>query len=170
MKKTRRPAEKQSTDPTKQSKALGLFDHIKQITQIQNPDYFKNLSDEDKKSFNHFMILKSISMNPSRLEDVSVLYRYFSIIPSEQFYTLLIQLFPADRRYYPWVKSKKKGKASQQLLEYVMTKFECGPNEAREYVDLLNRTTDGQTELYDIVRGFGLAPKEVDKVLETDDE
>ena len=171
MKKGRKPSTKQrSQDQSKQSKALSLFDHVKQITQVQNPDYFKNLSDEDKKSFNHFMILKAISMNPARLDDVSILYRYLSIIPSKQFYTLLISLFPSDRRYYPWIKSKKKGKASPQLLEYVMAKFECGPKDAQEYVELLNLTTDGQSELYDIVRGFGLAPKEVDKILEAENE
>ncbi len=171
MKRGRKPTTKrQSFDQTARSKSLGLFDHVKQITQVQNSDYFKNLSDEDKKSFNHFMILRAISMNPSRLEDVSLLFRYFSIIPSPQLYTLLISLFPSDRRYYPWIKSKKKNKASQQLLEYVMTKFECGPKDAQEYVELYNRTPEGKTELFDICRGFGLTEKEVDKLMESKDE
>lgn len=170
MKKAKKPTKRPSFAQTKTSKSLGLFDHVKQIQQVQNPNYFKTLSDEDKKSFNHFMILRALSMNPSHLEDVGLLYRYFSIIPSPQFYQLLITLFPPDRRYYPWVKSKKKNKASEKLIGFVMTKFECSPKEAEEYIEILNYTPEGQTELFDVCRGFGLTNKEVDKLLEADNE
>src|SRR5271169_6605245 len=74
------------------AKGIGLFDHIKHIRSIQDPNYYRNLSDLDSKSFNHFMILKALSMNPVLLEDISNLFRYFDKIPSPQFYKLLIGL------------------------------------------------------------------------------
>jgi hypothetical protein len=64
----------------KTSKSIGLFDHIKQINQIQDPNYFDNLTESDKKSFNHFIILKGLSMNPDNLDIVNLLYRYFDIM------------------------------------------------------------------------------------------
>lgn len=159
-----------STQTEDKKKTLGLFDHVKQVTQIQSPDYFKNLSHEDKKSFNHFMILRAISMNPERLDDIALLYRYFSIIPSSSLYTLLITLLPPDRRYYPWIKSKKKYQYDQYLYDLVMKKFESSPKEAIEYVDILSRTEEGRNELFNICRGYGLMEREVEKLMKRNDE
>jgi hypothetical protein len=153
-----------------EKKAIGLFDHVKQIQQFQDPNYFKNLSDEDKKSFNHFMILRALSMNPERLDDVAFTYRYFSIIPSPQLYTLLISLFPQDRRYYQWIKAKKSNTYPPEVYDFVRQKFECSPKEAKGYVSLLTRTVEGNDELFNICRGYGLSEKEVDKLLEVEDE
>ncbi len=170
MRKTKKVTKKQSSDQNDKKKGVGLFDHIKHIQQVQNPNYFKELTDDDKKSFNHFMILRAISMNPERLDDVALFYRYFSIIPSSAFYTLLISLIPQDRRYYPWIKAKKNHQYDQEVYDLVMRKFESSPREAKEYVKILSKTPEGQSELFDICRGFGLSEKEVDKLLEVDDE
>jgi len=171
MKRGRKPKHQLSgQEAPSKPKSLGLFDHVKQIQQVQNPDYFQNLSDEDKKSFNHFMILRALSMNPARLEDMALIYRFFSTIPSPQLYRLLITICPPDRRYYPWIKSKKESESNTKVCEYVRMKFESSPKEAKEYVDILNRTELGRKELFDICRGFGLPNKEVDKLLEVDDD
>ena len=34
-------------------KAKSLFDHIKQITDVQNPNYWDDISDVDKKSWSN---------------------------------------------------------------------------------------------------------------------
>ena len=83
-------------------KGIGLFDHIKQVRCIQDPDYFKNLTDVDTKSFNHFMILKALSMNPALLGYISDLFKYFdkipysSTIPHERVYNQFVQSFRHD--------------------------------------------------------------------------
>ena len=46
--KKKSPTSKQdSTEPKKKS----LFDHVKHIRQEKDPNYYVNLSDDDKKSF-----------------------------------------------------------------------------------------------------------------------
>ena len=142
-------------------KGVGLFDHIKHIRSIQNPDYFKNLTDLDKKSFNHFMILKSLSMNPSLVEDISVLFKYFDKIPSPQFYQLLIGLIPIDKTFYPWIKSNKKS-YNIKLVELVSTYYEISNKESEEYIYLLFSTDKGKKELEDLCITFGLNQKEVE--------
>jgi len=144
-------------------KSLGLFDHIKHIRTIQDPDYYNNLNDEDRKSFNHFMILRALSMNPALTDDISVLFRYFDKMPSNRFYTLLISLIPADKRFYPWVKSQKK--VNKVVVEFISQKFEVSPREAEEYLYILSNTESGQKELFKICQGFGLTEKEVNKLL-----
>ena len=148
-------------------KGIGLFDHIKHIRCIQDPDYFKNLTDLDKKSFNHFMILKALSMNPALLDDISSLFRYFDKIPSPQFYQLLIGLIPPDhpKKYYPWIKAKKQS-YSNELLALISRYFEISKKEAGEYITLLSSTEKGKKELEDLVRAYGLTDKEIKSIME----
>ena len=152
-------------------KGIGLFDHVKQIRIIQDPNYFKNLTELDKKSFNHFMILKALSMNPALLEDMSTLFRYFDKIPSPQFYQLLIGLIPPDhpKKYYPWVKAKKMP-FSKKLIELISIYFEISQKEAIEYATLLSFTDNGRRELEDICKTYGLTDKELEFAMKGNDE
>lgn len=151
-------------------KGIGLFDHIKHIRCVQDPDYFKKLTDLDKKSFNHFMILKSLSMNPALLDDISNLFKYFDKIPSPQFYTLLIGLIPPDhpKKFYPWVKAPKKP-YSTRLIELVSTYYETSSKESEEYVRLLFSTENGKKELEDLCSSFGLTSREIEDVMKSND-
>ena len=151
-------------------KPLGLFDHVKHIRSIQNPDYYKNLSELDRKSFdsNRFMILRALSMNPAILDEVSLLFRYFDKIPPPQFYQLLIGLISPDKRFYPWVKGKKNP-FGKRLLELIAKYFEISEKEAVEYAALLS--TIGHTdELKKICEDFGLSEKEIETVMKGKDE
>lgn len=150
-------------------KGIGLFDHIKHIRSIQDPDYFKNLTDLDKKSFNHFMILKALSMNPAVLDEVSTMFKYFDKIPSPQFYQLLIGLIPPDKKFYPWVKAKKLP-YSNELLELVARYFEISKKEAGEYATMLCSSEKGRKTLEQLCRDFGLTDKEVETAMKGNDD
>ena len=152
-------------------KGLGLFDHVKQIRIVQDPEYFKNLSDLDKKSFNHFKILKALSMNPALLEDMATIFRYFDKIPSPQLYQLLIGLIPADypKSFYPWIKSKKVP-FNKRLLELISKYFEISQKESSEYATLLYSTDKGKKELEDFCRVYGLTDKEIETVMKRNDD
>ena len=55
----------------------GLFDHINHIREVKNKDYYKSLSEEEKKSFNKYMIIRFLSMDVDIIEDVSFVSKYF---------------------------------------------------------------------------------------------
>ena len=42
-------------DTDKEVKRLGLFDHISAVTEYQDPQYWKKISDDDKKTFGNFI-------------------------------------------------------------------------------------------------------------------
>ena len=148
-------------------KGLSLFDHIKHIRCVQDPDYFKNLTDLDKKSFNHFMILRGLSMNSALVDDTSTLYRYFDKIPSPQFYQLLIGLIPMDhpKKFYPWVKAPKKP-FSSRIIDLLSEYYEVSNKEAEAYARLLINTEKGKKELEDLCSSFGLTEKETKSAME----
>ena len=55
----------------KEKTRLGLFDHISAITEHQKPDYFDKLTDDDKKTWSNFLILRYLSMQPTWVDVVS---------------------------------------------------------------------------------------------------
>jgi len=146
-----------------EKKALGLFDHVKHIRTIQSPDYYSKLTELDRKSFNHFMILQALSMDPQLLSVVSTIYRYFDIIPSPQFYQLLIAFIPKNSTFYPWIGSKNKYK--KELLDLIVRRFEVSTQQAEEYVDLLSLTDEGVNSLVYICQGFGKTDNEIQDLL-----
>lgn len=163
----RKSAKSNTTNPDAPKKR-SLFDHIKQIRQVQDPDYYVNLSDEDRKSFNHFMIIRALSMDEQLVELMAQLYKIFDKIPSPQFYTLLIALVPKSMKFYPWVKSKRM-KHNKELLTLVAKRFQVAKYQANEYVNILLRSEEGQAELVNICKAFGLEDKEVEDLFETKD-
>ena len=154
-------ASKKKSESKNLPKRKSLFDHVTAIRKVQDPNYYTDLSEDDRKSFNHFMILRALSMDASIVEDMAQLYQLFDKIPSPQFYQLLIALVPKSNRFYPWVKSGKM-KHKKQLLELVAKRFKVAKYEANDYINLLLRTDLGQAELVSICKAFGLEDKEVE--------
>ncbi len=146
-------------------KRKGLFDHVKEIRQVQDPNYYINLTDDDKKSFTHFMIIRALSMDSDIVEDMAQLYQVIDKIPSPQFYQLLISLVPKSNRYYPWIKSKRL-KHSKQLLELVAKRFMVSKYQANDYINLLLQNADGHLELVSICQAFGLSEQEIEEIFE----
>ena len=152
-------------------KGIGLFEHIKHIRCIQDPDYYKNLTDLDKKSFNPFMIFKALSMNPALLPDIADLFKYFDKIPHPQIYQLLIGLIPLEnpRIFHPWIKPSKKS-YGKKIVELLTTYFEISSKEAEEYAGFLYSTDNGKKELENLCRDFGLETHEIKDILENKNE
>ena len=146
-------------------KRKSLFDHVKQIREVKDPNYYNNLSEDDRKSFNHFMIVRALSMDAAIVEEMAQLYQLFDKIPSPQFYQLLVALVPKDFRFYQWIKSKKM-KHKKELLKIVANRFKVSQFEANDYVNLLLRTEEGQGELVSICRAFGMDDAEIEEVFD----
>lgn len=156
---------KKSSETPDGPKRRSLFDHVKQIRQVQDPDYYINLTEDDRKTFNHFMIVRALSMDEDVLETMAQLYQVFDKIPSAQFYQLLIALVPKSSRFYPWVKSRAM-KHNKELLSLVAKRFVVSKYQANDYVNLLLRSEEGQAELVNICKAFGLEDKEVEALFE----
>lgn len=146
-------------------KRKSLFDHVNAIRRDKNPSYYNNLSEDDRKSFNHFMIVRALSMDAAIVEEMAQLYQLFDKIPSPQFYQLLVALVPQDFRFYKWIKSKKM-KHKKELLQIVAKRFGVSQFEANDYVNLLLRTEDGQGELVSVCRAFGMNETEIEEVFD----
>jgi hypothetical protein len=164
-----KPKRNSTTKSAAKSKAadrrISLFDHVKHIRQIQDPNYYNNLSEDDQKSFNPFMIIRALSMDSHLVEDMASLYQYFDKIPNPQLYTLLIGLVPKSFQYSPWIKSKFL-RHNKELLEVVAKRFEISTHQSNAYINILLRSKEGQEELVNICKAFGMEDSEVEKLFE----
>ncbi len=145
-------------------KSKGLFDHINHIRKVQSNDYYDKLTDEEKKSFNIYMILRIISMDESLVDETSFLSKYIDIIPKKQFYKLCISAFPKSNRYFKYIKNNNKS-PNEIIINHISEKFEIGNKDAIDYYNILSVLDDGKQKLFDLIKDFGYTDKEIKKIL-----
>ncbi len=171
-KQSPRKSKKDSTESTETNnstvKAVGLFDHVNQIKGIQNPKYFETLSEADKKSFTHVMILKFLSMDRNNLDSLSYIGKYQDSIPSSNFYTLLINAVQRTNQFHKYIKAGKN-RFSDEFYQLLAKWFECSSSEAEEYSEILSQTDVGLNEMVNICKAYGLTDKEVEKLMANED-
>lgn len=149
----------------KSEKSRGLFDHINHIRSIQSSDYFDTLNDAEKKTFNHYMICRFLSMDKSIIDEVSYISKYFNKIDSKNFYKLCCEIVPLkNRTFFSYVKGKKED-FSDELVSLLCKKFEVSSREAKEYLSYYTCNVHNRHELEKICKGFGLTDKEIKKLL-----
>lgn len=144
---------------------LSLFDHVKHIRGVQDPKYYDNLSEENRKSFNHFMLLRALAMDDEIVGEMAFLYRYFNLIPSPQFYQLLVALVPKGNRWVPWIKTKVV-KHSPDLLNLVAKTYNVSRRQANEYVNVLVATEEGLEKLVELCQAMGLNESEINQLFD----
>ena len=100
--------------------AKSLFDHIKAITNEQNPKYFKTLSDDDKKTWSNYMIHRFLSMNPDWVDTISELQPFTQSLPPEALYLTYIGIIPKGRHFLKYTKGKKVQKYEDWLIDLIV--------------------------------------------------
>ena len=146
---------------TKTLKAKSLFDHINQIRSEQNPNYFKTLSDADKKSWSNYMICRFLSMQPELTETINDLQVYQDKLSPEHFYRLCVLVVPKRRGYWPYIKSESE-KRDKNLMKLLCTHFEESERNVLEYLQILSRE-----ELRNIISLYGYSEKDMETMLES---
>ena len=115
---------------------MNPFDHIKNLHTKQRT--WDNFNDEEKKSFNVYIINKALSMNPNYLDIVNMVQRYTNnMLNPKEVFNLYFNLLPNKFRFYKWIKgTKDKNKEKYQILAQ---HFKCSSREAKDYMELLNK-------------------------------
>ena len=143
-------------------KRKSLFDHIKQILAVQNPKYWEELSDEDKKSWSHYMTHKFLSMKMEWVELVNELQKY-NLQPKE-LYKLYTNVLPKGKQWLRYIKRRKQMEYPRWVLDIVGKDYQISLLEAKSYVDTYLMSEGGKIELREILLKYGADPVEVDKL------
>ena len=160
------PRKKQTNETTVKSR--GLFDHINQIRNIKNPNYFDTLTDVEKKSFNHYMICRFLSMDPNVIDEVCYISKIFDKMDSKSFYKVCCEVIKPVK-FTPYIKSKNK-KFNKLVLELISNKYQVSKTDANDYCEIMSKTDIGLTRLYEDCRSYGLEEKQIEKILNKDED
>jgi hypothetical protein len=120
---------------------MNPFDHIKNLhTKKRTWDDF---NDEEKKSFNVFIINKGLSMNPDYLGIVNMVQNFTGlnqVISPKEVFNIYFNLLPNKFRFYKWIKGAKS-KKDKEKAEYLAMHFKVSTREAYDYLDILDKKT-----------------------------
>jgi wyosine [tRNA(Phe)-imidazoG37] synthetase (radical SAM superfamily) len=141
-----------------------LFDHLKQITDIQNPKYWDTLEDADKRTWSNFMIFRFLSMKYEWVELIAELQPYLQEIPPKTLYLTLIDLIPKSRTFLKYMKPTKSEDYESWIIDLVGMKYEVSKLEAEEYVKILYAIKEGHQKLKEIAEGYGVDTKLIKKL------
>lgn len=141
------------------AKRLGLFDHISAVTEYQDPNYWKNISDDDKKTFGNFIIQRYLSMNPDWIEWIADVQPYIQSLPNEYFYRFFIDMIPPKKYYLKYIKGKKANDYEDWIVDLVVKEFGCSRKHANEYLDILYSTREGREQILTICQKYGIDKK-----------
>ena len=96
-----------------------------------------------KKSFNVFIINKTLSFNPNYLNIVNMVQNYTGlnqVLSQKEVFNLYFNLLPTKFRFYRWIKGEKT-KKHKENAEYLAMHFNISTREAYDYLDILDKKT-----------------------------
>ena len=144
--------------------AKTLFDHIKAVTQFQDPKYWDKLEESDKKTWSNYMIHRFLSMNPDWIEVLSEIQPYTQVLEPKQLYLSLIGIIPKGRYFLKYTKGKKENKYESFLVDIIKQDFMCSSKQAEDYCEILYSTREGRENIKYICEKYGIEKKLITKL------
>ena len=120
---------------------MNPFEHVKNLHTKKRR--WEDFNDEEKKSFNVFIINKTLSFNPKYLNIVNMVQNYTGlnqILSQKEVFNLYFNLLPIKFRFYIWIKWAKT-KKHKENAEYLAMHFKVSTREAYDYLDILDKKT-----------------------------
>ena len=101
---------------------MNPFDHIKSLHTKQRR--WEDFNDEEKKSFNVFIINKGLSMNPNYLGIVNMVQNFTGlnqILSQKEVFNIYFNLLPNKFKFYKWIKGEKTKKIKKKQNIWLFT-------------------------------------------------
>ena len=146
------------------AKPKGLFDHVKMITNTQDPKYWDTLDASSKKTWSNFMIMRFLSMKYEWVETIATLQPHIQEIPPKAMYLCLIDLLPKGRHFMKYMKPKGADKYEGWLVALVANHYEISKLEAEGYLKILYSNTSGKERILQLCEDYGTDTKVIKKL------
>lgn len=114
---------------------MTIFDWFKQVTYIKDP--WSSFSEEDKATFNPYMVHRLVSMYEPYIELANYLQQFWQLTP-EQIYLIYCKYLPENKIFAKYIKSTKS-KNNNELLGILASHFQVSTREIKEYLHILSK-------------------------------
>ena len=135
---------------------MTVWDWLKQVTYIREP--WDNFSDEDKESFNVYMLHKVISMHEPYIELANYLQKFWLLTP-KQIYEIYCSYLPKTSIFAKYIKSNQP-KPNQELVTILANHYHLSTREIKSYLHILD-----ENQIKDILSSRGINEEEIQKLL-----
>ena len=83
-----------------------------------------------------------------------------TIPDNHKIYKWYCDILPKGKRFNKYIKGKKDKKYNTELIDIMVTHFECSKSQAKDYLELINRD-----ELIEILEKYGMNKKTIKRLL-----
>ena len=138
---------------------MTIFDWINQI--LVKKTHWNEFTEDEQKKFSPFIINRWLSMDKDFLEIVNFFQKYsIGTLEPREVYKWYCDILPKGKRFNKYIKGKKDKKYNTELIDIMITHFECSKLQVKDYLDLI-----AKNELIEILEKYGMNEKTIKRLL-----
>ena len=138
---------------------MTIFDWISQI--LVKKTHWNDFTDDEQKKFSPFIINRWLSMDKEFLEIVNFFQKYsIGTLEPREVYKWYCDMLPRGKRFNKYIKGKKDKKYNTELIDIMVTHFECSKSQVKDYLELI-----AKDELIEILGKYGMNEKTIKRLL-----
>ena len=134
---------------------MTIFDWLNEISYNKRP--WSSFNNEDRESFNSYMINRFISMKENYIDFVNTIQKY--PISKESLYNYYCQLIPKRKTFFRYIKPKKST-LNLSLITILSKHFKVSKREIKDSYYLI-----GKDLSKNILQNIGIGDKQIKKLL-----
>ena len=137
---------------------MTIFNWINEI--LVSKKHWNDFTEDEQKKFSPFIINRWLSMDKEFLEIVNYFQKYsIGTLEPREVYKWYCDMLPKGKRFNKYIKGKKDKKYNTELLEIMVTHFECSKSQVKDYLDLI-----AKDELVEILEKYGMNEKTIKRL------
>ena len=126
-----------------------------------NKKHWNDFTEDEQKKFSPFIINRWLSMDKDFIEIVNVFQKYaIGTLEPREVYMWYRDVLPKGKRFNRYIKGKKDKKFNTELIDIMVTHFECSKSQVKDYLDLI-----AKDELIEILEKYGMNEKTIKRLL-----
>ena len=138
---------------------MTIFDWVNNI--LVHKKNWNEFTEDEQKKFSPFIINRWLSMDKDFLEIVNYFQKYsIGTLEPREIYKWYCGVLPKGKRFNKYIKGKKDKKYNSELLDIMVTHFECSKSQVKDYLDLI-----AKDELIEILEKYGMNEKTIKRLL-----
>ena len=138
---------------------MTIIDWMNQL--LVHKKHWDDFTEDEQKKFSPFIINRWLSMDKDFLEIVNFFQKYsIGTLESREVYKWYRHMLPKGKRFNKYIKSKKEKKYNGELIDIMVTHFECSKSQVKDYLDLI-----AKNELIEILEKYGMNEKTIKRLL-----
>jgi hypothetical protein len=138
---------------------MTIFNWINEI--LVSKKHWNDFTEDEQKKFSPFIINRWLSMDKEFLEIVNYFQKYsIGTLEPREVYKWYCDMLPRGKRFNKYIKGKKDKKYNTELIDIMVTHFECSKSQVKDYLDLI-----AKNELIEILEKYGMNEKTIKRLL-----